>query len=162
MVIADDNGLTLQPLTAANWRACPELDLFEYQRTWVPSNLLSIAAAQFYPDNVSRAIVFNGQVVGFGLYGVEQGTGRIKVFRLMIGHDFQRRGFGRAAMHLMLRDITSRWPDVAVYVSYQSENAVARRLYTTLGFVEIEEIDTKITACQPPLRHAKVEGRQEC
>ena len=93
---------------------------------FLPSNLHSIAATQFYPDNACRAVYLNGRMVGFAMYGVEQPTGRAKVFRLMIAAPFQRRGFGRAAMHALFEEIVVRWNPPAIYVSFQADNDPAR------------------------------------
>jgi ribosomal protein S18 acetylase RimI-like enzyme len=144
-----DGTVTLRPITAVNWRECAELDVREHQRSWLPSNLVSIAAAQFYPDNYCRAVYAGEELVGFGMYGIEQNTNRIKVFRLMIGGTFQQRGYGVAAMAVILKEIAQRWPSSAIYVSYQEENVVARRLYDRLRFSQIEQCAGKITACRP-------------
>jgi ribosomal protein S18 acetylase RimI-like enzyme len=106
-----------------------------------------IAEAQFYPDNVSRAVVAEeGQIVGFALYGIETISNRPKIFRLMIGESFQGRGLGRAAMQAIIQDIRRRWDPAQIYVSFQNPNAIARRLYASLGFEEVEQEGEKITA----------------
>ena len=40
----------LKPVTVSNWRDCVALELAPKQKHFVPSNLYSIADAQFYPD----------------------------------------------------------------------------------------------------------------
>lgn len=146
IVMQLDQRITLRPLNADNWRQCAELTVLDHQRSWLPSNLHSIAAAQFYPDNFCRAIYAGERMVGFGMYGIEQPTGRVKVFRLMIDATAQHRGHGTAAMQAILQEIAKRWPSAAVYVSYQDDNTVARKLYDRLGFREVERDGAKITA----------------
>lgn len=142
-------NVALRPVAADNWRQCADLDVLDHQRSWIPSNLLSIAAAQFYPDNVCRAVYADERLVGFGMYGIEQTTGRVKVFRLMIDGSAQRRGYGSAAMRAMLQEIAERWPASPVHVSYQDGNTVVHRMYQRLGFREVERAGTKITASRP-------------
>lgn len=137
----------LLPLTRDNWRECSNLHVAESQRTFLPTNLHSIAEAQFYPDNVSRVVAADdGQIVGFALYGIETNSNRPKIFRLMIGERFQSRGLGRAAMQAIITDIRRRWDPAQIYVSFQNPNAIARRLYASLGFEEVEQEGEKITA----------------
>jgi len=152
--MARDAMVRLEPVTAENWQACAALDIHENQRAFIPSNLHSIAAAQFYPDNVARGVYAadggsdagDGQLVGFVLYGVEQPTGRIKLFRLMIAAPHQGRGYGAAAVRAVLRDMHERWRPIDVYVCYHPANAVAARLYQRLGFREVERTAEKVTA----------------
>lgn len=141
-----ESSVQLRPITEANWGACAALDVRAHQRAWLPSNLHSIAAAQFYPDNACRAVHAGDQLVGFGLYGIEHPTGRVKVFRLMIAAEHQRRGHGFAAMRLMLREMADRWPGADVFVSFQADNSAARHLYERLGFHEVERSGDKVTA----------------
>lgn len=51
-------------------------------------------------------------------------------------------------MRLMLREIAERWPASAVYVSYQDDNAVARHLYESIGFREVERVGGKVHRTQ--------------
>jgi diamine N-acetyltransferase len=134
------------PLNRENWRECAKLCVAESQRTFLPTNLHSIAEAQFYPDNVSRVIVEEGRTVGFALYGIETNSNRPKIFRLMIGEPFQGKGLGRSAMDAIIKDMRLRWDPPEIYVSFQSPNAIARRLYVSLGFEEMEREGEKVTA----------------
>lgn len=42
-------SIRLAPLTRENWCECSRLEVKPEQRAFVPSNLLCIAEAQFYP-----------------------------------------------------------------------------------------------------------------
>ena len=65
----------LKPVSVENWRACLDLALHPEQRGFVPSNLLSIAEAQFYPDAHSLAIYSKeNELVGYALYGKDSET----------------------------------------------------------------------------------------
>ena len=142
-----DLNIRLEPLTAANWKQCADLPVDDSQSLFIPPNLHSIAAARFYPDNCCRAIYADDQMVGFALYGTEHPTRRTKIFRFMIAHPHQRRGYGRAALRAILTEIQSRWNPDSIYISYHDTNDIARRLYREFGFVEVERDGSKITAC---------------
>ena len=49
--------VSLQPVTAQNWRALIKLELEETQKEFVASNLYSIAEAQFGYEEIGRAHV---------------------------------------------------------------------------------------------------------
>ena len=146
--LAKKPGVTLRPVQADNWQDCIALKPAPGQEDWIPSNLYSIAEAQFYPEARSRA-VYNlaDQLVGYALYGLDIHTGYWKVFRLMIDHSFQQQGYGRAALGQVLEEI-GREPDGdRVWICYQDANTAARQLYAQFGFEE-QEIDGngKVTA----------------
>ena len=139
--------ITLRPVTVRNWRACADLRVGKVQERFVPSNLYSLAEAQFYPDTYPLA-VYNGadELVGFIMYGRDVGSGKWKVFRLMVDAAHQGRGYGGAAMRCVLRDLSSRPDGHEILVCYQDANEVARTLYTRLGFVEQTVEASKVTA----------------
>ncbi len=137
--------ISLLPVTADNWKACANLALAKHQQNFVPSNLYSIAEAQFYPQARSRAVYANDDLVGYALYGIDEATGLWKIFRLMIDEKFQGKGYGKAAMEIMLEDIKQEQAQV-VLVRYNLENEVARRLYESFGFSEISRTETHATA----------------
>ena len=60
---------------------------------------------------------------------------------LMVGVEYQGRGYGRAAIEQAL-DLLKRQPDCReILISYMPENTVAERLYASLGFRPTGEID---------------------
>jgi diamine N-acetyltransferase len=138
----------LSAITVDNWRECIELRVRDEQSELVPSNLYSIAEAQFYPDAVPLAIHNDeGQMVGFVLYGLDVISGKWKIFRMMIDHTYQGRGYGRAAMQQMIARLAARHGCDEILISYRPENDAARQLYASLGFVEQKVSEDKVTAC---------------
>jgi diamine N-acetyltransferase len=134
----------LRSVTAENWKACANLMLSKGQENFVPSNLYSIAEAQFYPQSRSRAVYANDDLVGYALYGIDETTGLWRIFRLMVGEKFQGKGYGREAMKVILEDIKEEAK--VVLVRYNLENEVARQLYESFGFKEIGRTETHATA----------------
>jgi diamine N-acetyltransferase len=55
----------------------------------------------------------------------------------MIDAKHQQRGYGKAALELLIQSIWSDPEASRIFVSYKVENTVARRLYEAFGFVEL-------------------------
>jgi diamine N-acetyltransferase len=73
----------LKPITADNWQECIGLKVKDEQADFVPSNLYSIAEAQFYPQAAPLAIYNEqDQTVVLVLYGIDVESGKWKIFRL--------------------------------------------------------------------------------
>lgn len=141
----------LKPISADNWQACIGLKVTDEQADFLPSNLYSIAEAQFYPQAVSLAIYSEqDQMVGFVLYGVDVESGKWKIFRLMIDQAQQGKGYGRAAMEQVIERLSAQPDCDEILIAYQTDNDAARRLYASLGFIEETVNDGKVTACLDP------------
>jgi diamine N-acetyltransferase len=149
----------LSEITVDNWRECIELGVRDEQTDLVPSNLYSIAEAQFYPDAVPLAIYNDqGDMVGFVMCGVEVSSGKWKIFRLMIDRVYQGRGYGRAAIEQVITRLAAQPGCDEILISYKPTNDAARHLYASLGFVEQKANEDKVTACLE-LRTNRKEGK---
>lgn len=145
--MSGETSVNLRPVTAQNWRACADLHVCKAQKGFVPSNLYSLAEAQFYPDTHPLAVYNRAdELVGFVMYGRDAESSRWKIFRLMVGAGYQGRGYGTAAMRQVMREVSSRPDGREILVCYQNANEVARTLYARLGFVEQSAQAAKVTA----------------
>lgn len=127
----------LKPVTVHNWKDCIALELAPEQQHFLPSNLYSIAEAQFYPEAKSCAIVNEaGEMIGYTLFGKETHTRHWKIFRIMIDQRHQHKGYGKAAMQEIIAAIAQEPDGGQILISYQDDNSFARNLYATLGFQE--------------------------
>ena len=127
----------LKPVTVHNWKDCIALELAPEQQLFVPSNLYSIAEAQFYPEAQSCAIVNEtDEMIGYTLFGREAYTRRWKIFRIMIDQHHQNKGYGKAAMQKIIATIAQESDVHEILIAYQANNQTARNLYATLGFHE--------------------------
>ena len=141
------NGVSLKPITVENWQRCIDLKVKEEQVDFLPSNLYSIAEAQYYSQAVPQGIYDEQDVmVGFVLHGVDVESGKWKIFRLMIDHAHQGKGYGRAAMEQVIERLRGRPDCREILIAYKVENYAARRLYDSLGFVKETVDDGKATA----------------
>lgn len=141
-------NIRLEPITVENWKDCIALEIAPDQQHFVPSNLYSIAEAQFYPEAKSRAIYNEDhQLVGYALFGHDVQTQKWKIFRIMIDQAHQHKGYGKAAMMEIITQIAQQPDGQQILICYQNDNQTARNLYAKLGFIEqTTDHNSKVTA----------------
>src|SRR6266496_4306391 len=96
--------VTLREITRDNWRECIQVQVATSQTRFVASNLYSLAQSKYEPECVPLAVYDDEQMVGFVMYRPED-HGLAKIWfidRLMIGEGHQKKGYGRAAMTLLI------------------------------------------------------------
>ncbi|MGM9550089.1 MAG: GNAT family N-acetyltransferase [Faecousia sp.] len=148
--------IRLRKIDARNIWDITALEVREDQRTFVATNTQSILEAYC-------AITNGGVAMPFGIYDGETPVGFVmigygcddwedappiarenySVWRLMIDQNFQGKGYGKAALAEALDYIRTfpRGKAEYCYLSYEPENAVAKRLYHSFGFWENGEMD---------------------
>jgi diamine N-acetyltransferase len=138
----------LRPITEENWEACAQLRVAPDQAHYLPSNLHSIALSRFYPDSHLAGIHSGrGDLVGFLMYGRDVQSGKQKIYRLMIDHRHQGRGYGSAALRRLLEDLRAHTDHEEVLISYKVDNERAHALYERLGFCVVGvDANQKVTA----------------
>ncbi|HEV8193705.1 MAG TPA: GNAT family N-acetyltransferase [Ktedonobacterales bacterium] len=144
--------ITLQEITRENWLQCARLKVAPEQERFVASNGVSMAQSKYEPEYIPLAVYDGDEMVGFVMYGLEKTEGKYWIMRVMVDHRYQGKGYGRAAMQLLL-DRIHAIPDCdEVAISYEPENEVARRLYASLGFRETGEIIEEETVARLSLK----------
>ncbi|QGZ39472.1 diamine N-acetyltransferase [Pseudoduganella flava] len=131
--------ITLRPITRQNFDAVTDLELLDHQRAWVASNSYSIAQASFYPNMRARAIYAGDELVGFVMdVALEEfgDPGEYGIWRLMVDRRHQGKGYGRAALDIVLDELRARPDARKIWISYKPDNRQAQALYASLGFVE--------------------------
>lgn len=136
-------SITLREITRDNWRECVRLKVEAGQTRFVASNAFSLAQSKYEPECVPLAVYDDEQMVGFIMYRPED-YGLAKIWfidRVMIGEGHQKKGYGRAAMTLLLERLRAQKGYNAILISFVPENVVAQKLYSSFGFVDTGEID---------------------
>jgi diamine N-acetyltransferase len=134
-------GVSLHAITRENYRAVIRLKISAEQETFVADNVFSLAETWVEPSFQPLAIYHADEPVGFTMYGLEESTGRWWVIRLMVDARYQARGYGRAAMQLLLSLMVERHEMKQIVTSYEPGNDVAAALYRTLGFNDTGAMD---------------------
>ena len=119
------------------------MKVHEYQAGFVAGNAKSLAEAKANPALTPLGIYDQaalGQntpevpMVGFIMYELAHNVGFI--LRIMIDRQYQRRGYGRAAVREVLRRL-KLYPEVEmIATSHQRRNSTAASFFESLGFVE--------------------------
>ena len=133
--------VALEPVNRANFNACSRLKVAPDQEGFVASNLYSIAQSKIEPTWVPLAIAAGDTVVGFAMYGHEVDTGRWWIIRMMIGADYQGKGYGRAAMNALIARMVERHGAREIRLGCVLGNDRARRLYERHGFRDTGEVE---------------------
>ncbi len=130
--------LHLSDVTPDNWRL--NLSVSEAQKHYVASLVTLLARAYAYREEHSRAfIIYDGETpVGAGLYYDCPEVNAYDFSQLFIDQRYQRRGYGRAAVRLVLDEMQQEGRYDKVDLCYIEGNDAAKRLYESFGFVEID------------------------
>ena len=136
-------NVTLREITADNWRACVKLKVAPEQERFVASNVFSLAQSKYEPELIPMGIYDGEMMVGFLMYRpMDFGVGRVwAIYRLMVAHDQQGKGYGRAGMVALLERLRAIPGYNAVLISFVPDNDAARKLYASLGFTDTGEVD---------------------
>ena len=128
--------ISLKKVDAYNYVKIIGLKVSPEQENFVASNAFSLAQAYVMPECRPVAI-YNGMTpVGFAMYALDKEDGEYWIYRLMIDQQFQKKGYGREALRLLIERVRAEAPERTVlYISFEPENEGARHLYSSLGFV---------------------------
>ncbi|MEK7477205.1 MAG: GNAT family N-acetyltransferase [Candidatus Coatesbacteria bacterium] len=133
-----DATITLRKITKENWETCIELQVGEAQKALVASNLYSLAEIQFLENHEAVGIYRDETMVGFAMFGVAPEDGHYWIYRLMIDERYQRKGYGRAALLQIIERFERERRSDEILIGYAPDNAVADRLYASVGFGRAE------------------------
>lgn len=149
--------IRLEKINGKNVWDALKLKVSDEQKKFVASNEISVIEA--YTAIIGNGfafpfVIYNDDVpVGFLMIGFDVhddwedapniAKGNYNLWRLMIDKNYQGKGYGRKAMELALDFIKTLPCGRAEYcwLSYEPENEVAHKLYSSFGFVETGEFD---------------------
>lgn len=137
------NELSLQEVTRENWRIALGLAVFPEQQRFIadytPVVAIALAKAYIRPAGliwVPYVFYANEQMVGFAELAYEPGSpDNFWLFHFFIDHRYQGRGYGKAALRLLLQYIKDHHPRCqSLHLTVHPENTRAQHLYTSAGF----------------------------
>lgn len=110
-----------------------------YER-WVGSNTFFLALCQTY--GFTPKAIYNGeQLIGFASYGLHPETNRHEMVSMMLGHQYQGKGYGVPALKLVLDAMIKELKCEEIYLSVIHDNVRAIATYEKLGFKPTGEIE---------------------
>lgn len=132
----------LREITRDNYEECLCLSVAESQRNFVSSNAHSLAQAYvYYNTSYPFAVYADNMMIGFIMLGYYEAQNCYTIWKFMIDTKYQNQGYGKIALKLGIDYLVERFNVKEVYTAYESNNSVARKLYTSIGFRETGEVD---------------------
>ena len=107
-IISRESAISLREVTAETVRSICKLNVSEDQKHLVAPNAFSIAEAYFEPKAWFRAIYADETPVGFLMLYDDPEEPHYFLWRYMIDARYQKTGFGKRAMDLLLVYVRSR------------------------------------------------------
>ncbi|WP_167767504.1 GNAT family N-acetyltransferase [Bradyrhizobium frederickii] len=129
--------ITLRQITAATVRAICALETGEEQKRFVAPNALSIAQAYFEPRAIFRAVYADEVPVGFVMWKPSDETEVAYLWRFMIDHKHQKKGYAKQAITQLidlLRDSGYRQIQTSVVIG----DGGPLNFYRSIGFDETD------------------------
>jgi diamine N-acetyltransferase len=146
--VAAEPIVTLREIGANTVRGVCALEVAPTQRHLVAPNAISIAQAYFEPAAWFRAIHAGDEPVGFAMLydptrtaSPESGPDVCFLWRFMIAAAHQRRGYGRAALQLLVEHVRTLPGVTRFRTSYVPKEGNAGPLYERVGFRATGEVD---------------------
>ncbi|BCR35698.1 GNAT family N-acetyltransferase [Mariniplasma anaerobium] len=124
----------LQDINKENYGRVVRLELTEKQKEVIATNLESLAQAYACRD-VCRAFAIcdEDEVVGFILLQFDKKENFYDIWRIMIGKQFQGKGYGEQALLLAI-DFLKKQGAKVIHMSHQTNNYGPSKLYQKVGF----------------------------
>ncbi len=134
-------SITLRPVTKDTWHTIIKLTTDEHQSNWVAPNWYSMLEVFFDELQMSSVGIYHDETpVGYSLYGYDDETNKHWINRFMIDKNYQKRGYGRTALTMIIQSLWDTPDCQQIYLSVMPDNDPARALYADLGFVETGEV----------------------
>ena len=148
--VAEGGTVELHEVTRETVRAVSLLQVAEGQRGLVAPNAVSFAEAMFEPKAWFRAIVVDGVPVGFVMLSIDTETAEYYLWRFMVDERYQGRGYGRAAIELVVEHVRALPGATQLLVSWVPGPGGPERFYAALGFRPTGEVeDDEVVASLP-------------
>lgn len=133
--------ITLREVTKETFRPVAKLSVADDQKGFVSNNAFSMAEASFEDEAWYRAIYAGDTPVGFAMLFEDDEKGEYGLWRFMIDQEHQGKGYGRAALELIIKRIKNHPNATKMELSVVPENSGAIKLYTSMGFKDTGKVE---------------------
>jgi diamine N-acetyltransferase len=142
LVPGRDAVVTLREVTKENLRSVLRLEVAEHQKQFVAPNAVSIAQAYFDREMAwFRAIYADETPVGFLMLADRPDEPEYFLWRFMIDARYQRLGYGRQALKVLIEHVKTRPNATELGVSCVPAEGGPCPFYEKIGFVSTGEMD---------------------
>lgn len=132
--------MEFREINKSNYWDCMILTVDDSQVGFVADNKQSLIEAAYEDGLYVLGIYHEETMVGFVLYDYDDTFPGWSMSRFMIGKQFQGKGYGKRAVVAFLDYFKKKHNADKLYISVSLDNAVARKMYSNIGFVEIKEV----------------------
>ncbi|ADU29295.1 GNAT family N-acetyltransferase [Evansella cellulosilytica] len=126
--------MRLVDIDESNWLECIRKKVTEKQVEYIASNAVSLAQSKYQPKWITKGIYDGNTMVGFTMYAHHPAEEEGYLCRFMIDHRYQEKGYGKAAMNMVLDVFKNEFKAKKGKLSVVPENDVAIKLYESTGF----------------------------
>ena len=147
--------ITFTDINKSNWEECIALSVLPEQKSFVASNVLSLAQSKIFPGMIPLGFCVDGKQIGFAMYSNEiPGSVEPKsaepgskapavswIIRFMIDSKHQKMGYGREALAKLIELLRGKYPQSVIILSVEPDNEVAIKLYKSFGFRPTGEVE---------------------
>lgn len=133
--------VTLQEIDMTNFSAVSNLELHDEQKEFVGSAdwIMALAYADRNRNAHAMAVVQNGVPIGIVMtseFTMDNGEGFYYIPQIFIDKAYQRQGYGRQAMKLVIAMLSAERHYDSVRLDVDKADIAAINLYRSLGFTE--------------------------
>lgn len=128
--------ITLKPITQDNIDDVLALRVREDQTAFVSTTVESLAQAYVYAETAFPFAVYDDEtLVGFIMMGYYEAKQYYTLWKFLIDRNYQHKGYGREALKQGIDFMKEKFHITQIYTGVHPDNAVAKRLYESVGFV---------------------------
>ena len=132
--------INLKEITSKNLKSIIDLNVKEDQKDYVASNSVSIAQGHYSNSAWFKGIFNDNRPVGFVMLDLIKEEHKCFLWRFMIDHKYQGKGFGKIALTQVIDFVRSLNLYTYIATSYVPAENGAGGFYKNFGFIESEEI----------------------
>lgn len=130
----------LNELNQHNYREILKLNVRKDQKQFVATNAISLAQAHFHPEAWYRGIYADDTPVGFAMLEINTLKPEYYLWRFMIDENHQGKGYGYAAMKLLIAHVKTLPKASEFLLSYIPAEGSPQKFYQKLGFEDTGEV----------------------
>lgn len=124
----------IETICKDNFNRVIRLELTTAQKEVICDNVFSLAQAYACQDACSAFAIYNDdEVVGFLLLENDEVKKYFSIWRIMMGKDYQGKGYGKKALILAINFLKEKGAKV-IHISHQTNNYDPSELYQKVGF----------------------------
>lgn len=137
----DNMNINFKDINNENIEKVKGLKIKKNQEGFIETVDECLKEASLYKAWHPVAIYNYDEVIGFAMYGSFGPNKHTWIDRILIDDKQQNKGFGKAAMKLLIDIVSQIYGVDTIYLSIVEENEVAYKLYTSIGFQYMNEKD---------------------